>query len=83
VLERLHLSPLYAWIYESAGCESFVSIERMEQQLGFTPRYSNGMALIRNYDWFLAHRAEFQGNTGVTHRVPWRKGALSLAKWFF
>jgi nucleoside-diphosphate-sugar epimerase len=83
VLERLHLSPLYPWIYETAGCESFVSIERMEQQLGFTPRYSNSMALIRNYDWFLAHRAEFQGKTGLTHRVPWRKGALRLAKWFF
>ena len=38
VLERLHLSPLYPWIYETAGRESFVSIERMERQLGFTPR---------------------------------------------
>jgi len=83
VLERMHLSPLYPWIYETAGRESFVSIERMERQLGFTPHYSNSMALIRNYDWFVAHRAEFQGKTGVTHRVPWRKGALRLAKWFF
>ncbi|MGC1388531.1 MAG: NAD-dependent epimerase/dehydratase family protein [Steroidobacteraceae bacterium] len=83
VLERMHLSPLYPWIYETAGCESFVSIDRMERQLGFTPRYSNSMALIRNYDWFVAHRAEFHGKIGVTHRVPWRKGALRLAKWFF
>src|ERR1039457_1141111 len=53
VLEGLHLSPLYEWIYETAGCESIVSIDRMEQQLGFIPRYSNRMALIRNYDWFV------------------------------
>ncbi len=83
VLEGLHLSPLYEWIYETAGCESFVSIDRMERQLGFTPRYSNRMALIRNYDWYVAHRAEYHGKTGLTHRVPWRKGALRLAKWFF
>jgi nucleoside-diphosphate-sugar epimerase len=83
VLEGLHLSPLYQWIYETAGHESFVSIERMERQLGFEPRYSNRMALIRNYDWFVAHRAEFQGKTGVTHRVPWPKGALRLAKRLF
>jgi len=83
VLEGLHLSPLYEWIYETAGCESIVSIDRMERQLGFTPRYSNRTALIRNYDWFVAHRAEYHGKSGVTHRVPWRKGALSLAKWLF
>ncbi len=83
VLEALHLSPLYEWIYETAGCESFVSIDRMERQLGFTPRYSNRMALIRNYDWFVGHRAEYRGKSGVTHRVPWRKGALRLARWLF
>ena len=43
----------------------------------------NRMALIRNYDWFVAHRAEYRGKSGVTHRVPWRKGALRLAKFLF
>jgi hypothetical protein len=41
------------------------------------------MALVRNYDWYVANRAESLGKTGVTHRVPWKKGALQLAKWFF
>lgn len=83
LLESLHLSPLYQWIYETAARESFVSIERIESQLGFAPRYSNRMALIRNYDWYVANRAATLGKTGVTHRVPWKKGALQLAKWFF
>jgi|SRR5271167_1539644 len=82
-LEALHLSPLYQWIYETAGRESYVSIERIERRLGFGPKYSNCMALVRNYDWYVAHRAEYRGKTGVTHRLPWRKGALTLAKWFF
>ena len=83
VLEALHLSPLYEWIYETAAQDSFVSIERIGHELGFVPRYSNRDALIRNYDWYVAHRAEFARQTGVTHRVPWRKGALALAKYLF
>lgn len=81
-LETLHLSPLYRWIYETAGKDSFVSIERIERRLGFTPRRSNREALIRNYDWYVRHRDEYRGVAGITHRVPWRKGALRLAKVF-
>jgi nucleoside-diphosphate-sugar epimerase len=83
LLKGLHLSPLYQWIYETAARESFVSIERIERRLAFTPQYSNRMALIRNYDWYVEHRAEYQGKSGVTHRVPWKKGALQMAKEFF
>lgn len=82
-LEALHLSPLYRWIYETAGQDSEVSIERLQARLGFTPRHSNRDALQRNYDWYLAHRAEFRGRSGVSHRVPWRHGVLALAKCLF
>jgi nucleoside-diphosphate-sugar epimerase len=83
VLEALRLSPLYRWIYETADHQSVVSIERMQSRLGFTPRHSNRDALRRNYDWYVAHRAEFRGHSGVTHRVPWKHGALGVAKWLF
>lgn len=83
LLEGMHLSPLYQWIYETAARDSFVSIERLERGLGFTPQYSNRAALIRNYDWFVGHRDEYRGKSGLTHRVPWKKGALTLAKHLF
>ncbi len=83
VLERLHLSPLYEWIYATAAQDSFVSVERAESSLGYAPRYSNRAALIRNYDWYVEHRDEYRGKTGLTHRLPWKKGALELAKWLF
>jgi len=83
VLEQLHLSPVYKWIYDTAAQESFVCIERLETKLGFTPRYSNRDALLRNYDWYAAHREEYLGKTGTSHRLPWKKGALQLAKYFF
>jgi len=83
LFEALHLSPLYRWIYATATQESFVSTEKIETRLGFRAQYSNQQALIRNYDWYVAHRSEFQSLTGTTHRVPWKKGVLQLAKHFF
>jgi nucleoside-diphosphate-sugar epimerase len=83
LLRACHLSPLYPWIYATAGKESFVSIERIADRLAFAPRYSNSAALIRNYDWYVRHRNEYRGVSGITHRLPWRRGALELAKVFF
>jgi nucleoside-diphosphate-sugar epimerase len=83
ILERLGLSPLYQWIYETVGKESFVSIEKAERILGFSPKYSNQQALIRNYQWYLDNAGKFGQASGVTHRVPWRQGVLRLAKMFF
>jgi len=83
LLERLHLSPLYKWIYETAHKDSFVSIEKAERRLGFVPRHSNKEALLRNYRWYLANRDSFKDRTGVSHRVPWKQGALRFLKWFF
>jgi nucleoside-diphosphate-sugar epimerase len=81
-LERLKLSPLYRWVYETAATDSFVSIEKAERVLGFAPKYSNRDALIRNYQWYLDNRDRFAGQSGVTHRVPWKQGILGLAKRF-
>jgi nucleoside-diphosphate-sugar epimerase len=83
VLEKLKLSPLYAWVYETAGKDSFVSIEKAERVLGFKPKYSNKDALCRNYQWYLDNLHTFEGQSGVSHRVPWNQGALKLAKLFF
>ena len=83
VLEKLHLSPLYPWVYETASTDSFVSVEKAEKALDFKPRFSNKDALVRNYDWYVEHLDEFKGKTGVSHRVPWKQGLLAVAKWFF
>ena len=83
VLEKLHLSPLYRWVYETAPCDSFVSIEKAERILGFAPKYSNKDALIRNYKWYMANYESFKNTTGVSHRVPWKEGILRLVSWVF
>jgi nucleoside-diphosphate-sugar epimerase len=80
-LEALHLSPLYKWIYETAGKDSFVSIDRITERLGYAPKHSNEEALIRNYEWYVANRDRISEVAGVTHRVPWKKGALKLIRY--
>jgi nucleoside-diphosphate-sugar epimerase len=82
-LERLRLSPLYRWVYETVCEDSYVAIDKAERVLGFRPRYSNRDALLRNFEWYLANRARFQHASGVSHRVPWKQGILRLAKVFF
>lgn len=82
LLERLHMSPLYQWTYDTIATDSFVSVERAERVLGFEPRYSNVDALLRNYHWYLDNKA-LLGSSGVTHRVAWNQGMLRLAKAFF
>jgi len=83
VLERLGLSPLYQWIYETVGKESYVSIAKADDRLGFQPKYSNREALLRNYRWYIEHVTPSDRATGVTHRLPWEQGLLRLAKVFF
>jgi nucleoside-diphosphate-sugar epimerase len=83
LLEALHLSPLYKWVYETASKDSFVSIEKAERILGYKPKYSNKDALIRNYKWYVEHLEDFKNASGVSHRVPWGQGILGIVKKVF
>lgn len=84
ILNKLKISPIYPWVYETAAKDSFVSIEKAEKILGWEPKYSNKDALLRNYEWYIANMDHFRKNvTGVSHRVPWKQGALNIVKLFF
>ena len=79
---QLRLSPLYKWVYGTADKDSFVSTEKIQSTLGWEPQFSNSEALIRSYQWHLDHKHELGGAEGVTHRVAWKQGILSLVKRF-
>jgi nucleoside-diphosphate-sugar epimerase len=83
ILERLGLSPLYKWVYETACEDSFVSVEKAQRVLGWEPKYSNQAALLRNFRWYLDNLDRFEHASGISHRVPWSQGILRLAKLFF
>ena len=64
---------------ETVAKDSFISIARAEERLGFAPRYSNRDALIRNYDWYVANRAQFEGGAGAS--VIANPGSRGLWLW--
>ena len=83
LLELMHLSPIYKWVYETAFRDSVVTITKAEEKLGFKPKFSNKDALLRNYAWYLKNEQYFKNTSGVSHRVPWKQGILSSVKVFF
>jgi len=83
LLEKLGISPLYKWVYETAATDSFVDVAKAQRLLGWDPEFSNQDALVRNYVWYIENLASFEGRSGVSHRVPWSQGILKLAKVFF
>src|ERR687885_292712 len=60
--------------------KSFVGPQRLG---GFAPKYSNKEALLRNFRWYIENRKRFEQSSGVSHRVPWKQGAIGLLKRFF
>jgi hypothetical protein len=80
LVESLNVSPLYQWIYENADKES---IDKAERKIGYSPKYSNRDTLLRNFDWYCSNLNKFKNKSGPTHTVPWKQGALELAKIFF
>ncbi|AQZ61741.1 UDP-glucose 4-epimerase [[Actinomadura] parvosata subsp. kistnae] len=94
LLERTRLSPVYGRLALKLLADSYVSIDKARDRLGFRPRLSNRDAILRTYAWWREQRragATTGATTGTatgtragsTSRDAWRQGALSLAKIFF
>lgn len=83
IFEKLKLSPLYPWIYETAAKDSFVSIDKAVAKLGYAPLHSNQAALVRNFRWYLDNLDHISPASGVTHRAPWNPKILGLVKFLF
>ncbi|MFC4121497.1 NAD-dependent epimerase/dehydratase family protein [Nonomuraea zeae] len=86
LLERSRLSPVYGRLARKLLADSYVSIDKARDRLGFRPRLSNQDAILRTYAWWREQRAAGSpavSSGGATSRDAWRQGALSLAKVFF
>lgn len=81
--EKIKVSPLYQWVYDTADKDSFVSIDKIKKTLNWRPKYSNSQALVKSYRWYLKNYNEIKSKTsGVTHTVGWKQGILKLFKYF-
>jgi nucleoside-diphosphate-sugar epimerase len=79
-LELARVSPLAEWHYRTADKDSYVSVEKAERELGWSPRFSNLDTLVAAYDWYLENRERLAREPGLTHRVPWDQKVLRLVK---
>ncbi|GLY85585.1 epimerase [Actinoallomurus iriomotensis] len=83
-LERARLSPVYGRLLHKLLADSYVSVERARERLGFRPRRSNQDAILRTFAWWReAREANQAGGSGATSKDAWRQGALALTKAFF
>ncbi|MER5454392.1 NAD-dependent epimerase/dehydratase family protein [Micromonospora sp. NPDC002389] len=84
LLERSRLSPVYGRLLHKLMADSYVSIDKARDRLGFRPKLSNQDAILRTYEWWRAQRQRHRpARDGRTSRDPWRQGALAAAKIFF
>ena len=80
LLEKMKLSPLYQWVYDTADKDSFVSTEKISDCLGWKPRYSNADSLVSTYHWYKNEYDNYRGAYGKSHKVAWSQGALALVR---
>ncbi|RKR92040.1 nucleoside-diphosphate-sugar epimerase [Micromonospora pisi] len=94
LLERTRLSPVYGRLLHKLMGDSYVSIDKARQRLGFSPKFSNADAILHTYRWWREERHQVPPDAsgdgtgratqrGRTSRDPWRQGALAFAKIFF
>ncbi len=86
LLEKMHVSPLYEWIYETADKDHYVSVKKIQRVLGWKPKKTTADVWIDTYKWYLKNWQKYEGKSGksgVTHRVAWKQGALELVQKFF
>ncbi len=58
-------------------------IEKAERQPDNALKFSNKEVLIRNFRWYLENQSKFEKASGVSHRVPWKQGAIGALKRLF
>ena len=83
VLERIHLSPLYEWVYETADKDHYVSVEKLQSQMGWSAGKTTADVWIDTYRWYLDEYRTRRIQTGVSHRAAWDQGILRLVKLLF
>ena len=81
IFEKLKLSPLYQWIYDTADQDSFVSNAKISKVLQWKPKYSNSQAIIKSYQWYLDNYQFIKNKpAGIDHTSGWKQGILALFK---
>jgi nucleoside-diphosphate-sugar epimerase len=79
-MDRLRISPLAPWHYETVHRPYYFDISKARDVLGWEPVDSNFDVFERAYDWYAAHDVEAAGDHGSAHRTAPKQQALRLLR---
>lgn len=79
-LDRLRLSPLAAWHYETVHRPYYFDISKIKTQLGWEPTTGNFELFERTYDWYRANEVEATGAEGSVHRTAPKERVLGVLR---
>jgi nucleoside-diphosphate-sugar epimerase len=80
ILDKLHLSPLADWHYETLDKPIWFDITKAKEELQWAPVDSNSEMIWRNYDWYLRHRDAIHSMKGSAHRSYVKQQVLKFLK---
>jgi nucleoside-diphosphate-sugar epimerase len=82
LLDKIGLSPLSEWHYETVDKEYVFDISKAKRMLGWKPRDSNEKMFLQAYKWYLKNRKTVEKRFGTRHRLATRQGILKLLRFF-
>lgn len=80
VLDKLRLSPLAPWHYETVDRDYYFDISKVQDHLDWTPEDSNADMFERAYDWFLENEVDEAAEQGSVHRTAPPQKALGVLR---
>jgi nucleoside-diphosphate-sugar epimerase len=80
LLDRLSLSPLAPWHYETVFRDYYFDVSKARSLLGWVPTDSNFEMFERAYDWHASHDVEQTAESGSVHRTAPRQKLLGLVR---
>ncbi len=79
-LDRLRLSPLVDWHYETPDKPFYFDTGKARRLLGWVARDTNVAMLAQTYDWYLKNKDQLDQRVGVTHRKTVAQKLLKLLR---
>jgi len=83
IFEKINISPLYEWVYETADKDHYVSVEKIMDRFNWRPKKSTADVWIDTYAWYVREHEKYEKNIGITHTSAWNQGVLYLFRSLF